>query len=168
LKIQAIGLGFVMLALVAGCGGQEVTPERLKAARQTWQRARIDDYDLEWTSTGARNVHYRVFVRGGTVEAIYSVLPDGREIVAKPGEPKYFGVDGLFRTIDDDLAQLGTANPFGQPAGTKIVLRFKTDPTYGYPISYRCDVLGTPQTRALDVRKFVPNPGRAIPPPGPT
>ena len=74
----------------------------------------------------------------------------------RPAEPEYYGIDGLFLTIEEELAQLQTATPFGQAKGTKAVLRFTPDPQLGYPRSYRRDVLGTPQVLAIDVTRFDP------------
>ena len=68
-------------------------------------------------------------------------------------------MDGLFLTIADELASLKTDNPFGQPKGTKVVMRFKPDPKLGYPLWYRRDVMGTPQGMRIDVIKLVPMQG---------
>ncbi len=149
----------LVLPMLAGCaGGQDVTPRAIRDARRLWDRAGIRDYDLEWTSTGLRSSHYRVSVRNGRVESIESVY-QGKGYPVRPAEPRYYGVDGLFLTIEDELAQLQTAAPFGHAKGTKAVLRFTPDPRFGYPRSYRRDVLGTPQVVALDVTRFAPRPG---------
>ena len=149
----------LVLPMLAGCaGGQDVTPRAIREARRLWDRAGIRDYDLEWTSTGLRNSHYRVKVRNARVESIESVY-QGKTYPVRPGKPQYYGIDGLFQTIEEELAQLQTAAPFGQPRGTKAVLRFTPDPQLGYPRSYRRDVLGTPQVLALDVTRFTPRPG---------
>jgi len=149
----------LVLPMLAGCaGGQDVTPRSIRDARRLWDRAAIRDYDLEWTSTGLRSSHYRVSVRNGRVESIESVY-QGNAYPVRPAEPKYYGIDGLFLTIEAELAQLQTNTPFGQPKGTKAVLRFTPDPQFGYPRSYRRDVLGTPQVLALDVIRFTPRPG---------
>jgi hypothetical protein len=145
------------VAVVAGCsGGEPVTPESIAAAREAWAEAGIRDYDLEWTSSGMNQAHYYVTVRGGTVRKVESVAPDGRRFELHPGEPRFYGVDGLFLTMADELAQLKTDRPFGQPKGTKVVMRFTRDPKLGYPRSYRRDVLGTSQTAAIDVIRLVP------------
>lgn len=148
----------LVLPMLAGCaGGQDVTPRAIRDARRLWDRAGIRDYDLEWTSTGLRSSHYRVTVRNARVESIESIY-QGKGFPVRPGNPEYYGVDGLFLTIEEELAQLQTAAPFGQAKGTKAVLRFTPDPRYGYPRSYRRDVLGTPQVLALDVTRFTPRP----------
>ena len=151
--MKLFSIALVGLLGISGCGGsgQEVTPQAVRAAQKIWDQARIRDYDLEWVSKGARNVHYKVFVREGVIQAIYSVLPDRREVVANPAQPKFYSVDGLFITIFDELGQLKTASPFGMPKGSKAVLKFNPDPKLGYPRSYRRDVLGTPQGLAIDV-----------------
>lgn len=153
------------LVALCGCGGgQDVTLQNLHAARQTWERAHLRDYDLEWTTAGAQNAHYRVFVRGGRVRAVRMVLPDGREIEAHPAQPESFGVDGLFQVLEEERAQLRADQPFGQPPGTAAVLRFVPDPQLGYPRSYRRDVVGAPQGIAIDVIRLVPDAG-AVPAP---
>jgi hypothetical protein len=142
----------VAVCVVAGCsGGQPVTPQAIADARKVWAQAGIRDYDLEWTAAGMNHAHYFVTVRGGVVRKIESVAPDGRRFEVHPAEVKFYGVDGLFTTIADELAQLKMDRPFGQPPGTKVVMRFTPDPKLGYPRSYRRDVLGTTQGLAIDV-----------------
>jgi hypothetical protein len=147
-----------MLALtLTGCaGGEEVTARSLAAARQRWDRAGIRDYDLEWTSSGLGHGHYLVTVRDGQVTAIESILAGGKRMAVHTAEPRFYGVEGLFTIIADELALLETSTPFGQPKGTKAVLRFEPDPTLGYPLRYRRDVLGTPVALAIDVVRFAP------------
>jgi hypothetical protein len=147
----------VAVGVVAGCSrGQAVTLETIADARKIWQQAGIRDYDLEWTATGMNYAHYLVTVRAGTVRKIESIAPDGRRFEVHPAEVKFYGVDGLFTTIADELAQLKMDRPFGQPPGTKVVMRFTPDPKLGYPRSYRRDVLGTTQGLAIDVIRLTP------------
>ena len=61
----------------------------------------------------------------------------------------------------DELALLDTDKPFGQPKGTTAVLRFTTDPTFGYLRTYRRDVMGAPSALAIDVLRFTPVAPRA-------
>ena len=107
-------------------------------------------------STGAQNNHYFVTVRGGEVRKVESIRPDGQRFALKPADTRYYSVDGLFLTIADELALLKTDHPFGQPKGTKVVMRFKPDPKLGYPHWYRRDVMGTSLAIAIDVVKLVP------------
>lgn len=155
----------VLLTLTAltGCaGGEAVTTKSIAEARARWEGANVRDYDLEWTSSGQQNARYAVRVRDGRVRSIESIAPGGLRGVVKPAAPEFYGVDGLFTTIADEFAQLDQAAPFGQPRGTKAVLRFHPDPRYGYPRSYRRDVLGAPTALAIDVVRFAPV---SVPPP---
>jgi hypothetical protein len=145
-----------MLALFGCARREDVTARSLAEARRLWERAGIRDYDLEWSSSGLGHGHYVVTVRGGQVTAIESILSGGKRMTVHPAEPRFYGVEGLFMIIDEELAQLETSSPFGQPKGTKAVLRFEPDPKLGYPRSYRRDVLGTPQGLAIDVVRFEP------------
>jgi hypothetical protein len=147
-----------ILGSTLGCGGgQDVTPVTIEQAKRLWKEAGIRDYELElnWR-TGPETSHYIVSVKEGEVRQIESVLPDGRRIELHPGAPRYFSVDGLFLTIADELALCKSDRPFGQPPGTKVVMRFKPDPKLGYPLWYRRDVLGTLQSIGIDVIKLVP------------
>jgi hypothetical protein len=162
-----VGPVLLLLALaLPGCGGGvTATVDSVKAAEAKWKAAGLRNYDLEWANSGMGTGHYRVFVRDGEVKAIYSVLPGGREVVAKPGAPRMYSVDGLFTTIKDEIAQLDQPTPFGQPKGTSAILKFTPDPELGYPKAYRRDVLGTPKGVSIDVLGLDRDPPPAVPPP---
>jgi hypothetical protein len=102
------------------------------------------------------SAHYYVTVRQQDVREVESIARDGRRFPVHPPEPRFYGVDGLFTTIADDLAQLKTDQPFGEAKGTKVVMRFTPDPRFGYPRSYRRDVLGTTQALAIEVIRLIP------------
>jgi len=156
--LSLLGTVLAVSCSLPGCSsGEPVTPEALSRAREVWSKAGLRDYELEWTSSGSTSAHYAVTVRGGTVQKLQSVAPDGRHFDLHPAEPRFFGVDGLFTTIADELAQLKTPTPFGQPAGTKVAMRFTTDPALGYPRSYRRDVFGTTQSLRIDVIRLTPS-----------
>lgn len=156
------------LLALAGCGGgEDVTVASLRQARQTWNRANIQDYDLEWTSSGGPSPgHYLVTVRGGRVERVRSALPDGRVIEARPGDKQLYGVDGLFRILERELDLAADDRPFGQPRGATVILQFAPDDRYGFPRSYRRDVSGaTGGVVAIDVLRFEPEaPAAPVPP----
>jgi Family of unknown function (DUF6174) len=156
LAIVAVAVLAAVVFFVRHSAGQSVTPEALAAARKVWKEAGIDDYDLEWMASGKMTAHYYVTVRGGKVQKIESIVPDGRRFEVHPAEPRFYSVDGLFTTIADELAQLKEPQPFGQPRGAKVVMRFTPDPKLGYPRSYRRNVLGTTQGLAIDVIRLVP------------
>lgn len=67
-------------------------------------------------------------------------------------------MDGLFLTIDNELALLKTDRPFEQPNGTRIAMRFKPDAKLGYPLWYQRDVMGTPLSIAIEVNSMTPVP----------
>jgi hypothetical protein len=157
---------FLALGLVAGCAdGEDVTVRSLANARRAWDSAGVRDYDLEWTSTGAAEGHYRVAVRGGEVRSVLQIVRTGpsgaaREIAARPADPGYYGVEGLFRVLDEDRAQAASDAAVRTPrgAGGADPLRFRTDPRLGYPLRYRRGAAGEPSGLAVDVIRFVPNP----------
>src|SRR5262249_48735170 len=139
------------LAHSAGCaGGREVTPEALDRARRLWLQAGIRDYDLDWAVRGPNNPHYLATGRDGEVRRVQSIDPGGLKNELHPADTRYYNVDGLFRTIADELALAKSDRPFGQPPGTRVVMQFTSDPKLGYPRSYHRDVLGTPLSIAIE------------------
>ena len=143
------------LVFLAGCGGGEnVTEQSLRDARQRWERSGIRDYTLEWTNSGPGRPKYHVEVREGAVRSVQFMLPDGTLRETNTHEPKYFGVEGLFLTIAEELAQLRTDAPFNQQKGASVVMRFTPDPKYGFPQSYRRDVAGSLKAMSFDVTRF--------------
>jgi len=162
-------LGIFVASGLAGCsGGEDVTVRSLANARRIWDAAKVRDYNLEWTSSGERDSHYRVYVRGGEVKSVRQFLDDRREnkireVEAKTADPSYFGVDGLFKILEEERAQLLSDEPFGKPKGTSVLLKFTPDRELGFPRRYRRDVVGSTRGMAIDVISFVPNPPAAIP-----
>ena len=154
----ACAVAWTLVALGAsGCSrGEAVTADSLAAAKATWARAGVRDYQLEWKATGRNNVHYVVTVRDGEVTHIVSLTPNGDEVPAHPAETRFYSVDGLFTTIADELAQLKTSRPFGQPPEAQVVMRVHFDPKLGYPVSYHRDVLGASLGLAINVIKLTP------------
>src|SRR5262249_34194775 len=131
--------------------------EAVQAARQLWTRARMADYDLDWSVSGPNNAHYLVAVRGGEVRKVEMLRPDGGKVELHPDKKQFFGVDGLFLTMDEELAVCSKSEkPFGQPKGTKVVMRFQPDEKLGYPHWYHRDVLGSPMSMAIDVNTLTP------------
>ena len=86
------------------------------------------------------------------------VQPDGTRVVAHPGDPSAYGVEGLFRVLQEEADQLLADRPFDQPKGSSIVLKFTPDPKLGYPRHYRRDVAGSRRGLAIDVLALTPVP----------
>jgi Family of unknown function (DUF6174) len=156
--LRWLAVSVLSAVAAAGCSqGEAVTADSLATARAAWTRAGIRDYQLEWQASGTNSAHYIVTVRNGVVTNIESKTSQGDWITAHPAEPRFYSVDGLFTTIADELAQLKTDRPFGQPRESKIVMRARFDPKLGYPLSYHRDVMGTTQSLAIDVLRLTPS-----------
>jgi hypothetical protein len=152
-----LGLPTLLIAIVGCGGGQEVTPEAVRAARELWTRASLPDYDLDWSVSGPNNAHYFATVRGGEVRKVEMIRPDGGKVELHPEKKQFFGVDGLFLTMEEELAVCSkNEKPFGQPKGTRVVMRFQPDVKLGYPHWYHRDVLGSPMSMAIDVNALTP------------
>jgi hypothetical protein len=159
---------------LTGCGGSvDVNTRSIREARRAWEDAKIRDYDLEWLSTGQLTGHYLVYVRDGKVREVRRLLASRREIElnhgrdvieAHPGDPNMYGVEGLFKILEQELDAALADTPFGERKGTRVLLKFTPDEKLGYPRSYRRDVVGSRQGLALDVIRLNTQPPRAIPP----
>lgn len=107
---------FAILAVLAAGGvgfevwfnvQQQLTPERLAAARAVWERKKPADYDVEYEvrrgdlpdPTGGAPQRYKVEVRGGRVRAVTS---EGRPM--QPGEHEFDSMDALFAYVARQLA----------------------------------------------------------------
>jgi hypothetical protein len=131
-----------------------VTPETLEAAKTLWKQAGITDYELEWTVTGPNNAHYLVKVQGGDVRRLEMIQPNGDRTERRSFEPRFFGIDGLFLTMADDLARCGVDKASSRPRDPKVVMRFSPDAKLGYPHWYRRDMMGTTQGMQIDVLRL--------------
>lgn len=151
---------FVVLAtIVSGCGrGEPLGPRSLRKARETWLRTGIRSYDVEWTVSGpqtaGRVVHYRIAVRSGLPESVKVAQDNGTWIDVHTNKPEYFTIDGLFRTLEEELDQLDSPTPFGKPKGTSILLEFTPDDILGFPRKYRRDIVGVKPGLSINVIKF--------------
>lgn len=154
-----------MLVISVGCaGGQEVTPEALAQAKRLWTQANIRDYDLDWNVRGRNNAQYTITVRDGEVRRIEAIQRDGSKVELRSGDARAFGVDGIFRTINDELALIKSDHPFDQPKGTRVAMRFLPDEKLGYPHWYHRDVMGTPLSIAIEVTGLKPVPASTTTP----
>ncbi len=124
------------------------------------------------TSSGANaglgTGHYGVFVRGGEVKAIYSVIPGGREVVVRPGAPRLYSVDGLFLIIQDEVAQhVDQPVPFRAAEGDSAeAAGSRLDPELGYPRAIAATSLHrTAKGVSIDVLRLDRNPPLDILPP---
>jgi hypothetical protein len=152
-----------------GCGesGDPVQQDRIERDAARWASANIRDYDLTWQSTSTRNHSlYRVYVRESEVRAVRMIRPDGKAIALKPADPGFYSVDGLFRTIREELAQSQEPRPFGQPPGTTVILTMRSDERLGYPTMFRRDIFGVDDRMGIDVIELKPSTAD-IPPPDP-
>ena len=153
-----------MLIITVGCaGGEDVTPEAIAQSRRLWTQANIRDYDLDLSIRGRNNAHYLVTVRGGEVRKIEMFQRDDSKVDLRSPKPESFNVDGLIRTIDEELALAKSDRPFGQPKGTRVVMRFQPDAKLGYPHWYHRDVLGTSLSIAIEVESMTPVPAGSKP-----
>lgn len=154
-----------------GCssGTETLTGEALAKSRRVWRSAGLASYDLLWSTSGVRNARYWVYVRKGAVVRIDSLRQDGKVVEAKPAEPAMYSVDGLFRTLREELDQLAGDRPFGKPKGTKCVLLFKPDPKLGYPLVFDRDIVGGGKGLEIRVERLIERePDAPLPPPGPS
>ncbi len=119
---------------------QQLTAEKLAAARRLWDERGPKDYDLEYVEQGNISATYTVRVRGGKV--IYAE-PDERPLSVKQA---YYGMNALFDFLEDFLrrdSQPGRPRPFA-------VASF--DQRDGHLLHYVRAVQGTRERLEINVR----------------
>lgn len=117
---------------------QQLSADKLAAAKALWDRAKPRDYDLEYTQTGGAAETRKVKVRGGRV---VSVVREGG-----PLEPRlyaYSDMDAWFGFLEDYVK--GDAEP-GKPRVYSVAT---FDPEDGHIVRYVRRVMGT--TERLEV-----------------
>src|SRR5437867_4074850 len=88
-----------LLALVLLPGRTEpVKRERLAAARRHWEEANVSSYAMDLDVSGAQTGRYHVEVVDGKLARI---TRNGQP--ADPAAGEYWTVEGLFRTIEEEL-----------------------------------------------------------------
>jgi Family of unknown function (DUF6174) len=93
------------LSLHAGCGRAWLTREALDSAESRWQSHSVESYTIEVSVSESDQTLRRVKleVRGGKlVEAVMIENGTERRIDEETARP--FTVDGLFQTLDEELA----------------------------------------------------------------
>ena len=108
-----------VIAAISGCGGEPATPQSIKAARALWDKERIRNYDFEWECSGLSRSHYFVAVRDGQVRSVEVIAPDGKRYPAKPADTTLYSVNGLFTTVDEELAQPRNRHPLRSAQGNR-------------------------------------------------
>lgn len=168
--IRCFSLVATVTVVLSGCGetGDPLTIDRLEKDQTLWAEVGPRDYDLRWQSLSSRNqAVYQVYVRNAEVKAVRLVRPDGKVVALKPADTSFYSVDGLFRTIREEIAQSQEVRPFGQPPGTTVVLTIRSDPELGYPTLFRRDVFGAEDRMGIDVISLTPS-NAGIPPADPS
>lgn len=120
---------------------QQLTLERLEAARALWRQAGPSSYDLEYTKRGSATGTIVVQVRKGRV---LSATLDGQ-----PLEPRlypYYDMAGLFDDIGRFL-EIDTA-----PGSPRTFTKALFDPVDGHLIHYIRSVTSTRQRLEINVR----------------
>jgi hypothetical protein len=86
--------------------GPALTPGRLEEAKQRWQRAAIQDYDIDIKVSGRTSASYSVQVRQGEIT---TALQNGKPFQNDKGQldksrAYFWTVPGLFEVMETELA----------------------------------------------------------------
>lgn len=152
LRLSSIILGAVLGTLAAGLIAVAVvivllrdptpllTQEEFDAAESRWEQHGPKSYNLDVLIGGKRAGKVHIEVRNGDVT---NMTRDG----IQPRQRRTWGVwtvPGQFDMIGLELESAkDPVAGFQAPAGSQVVQRAVFDRTYGYPLRYSRDVLGT-------------------------
>jgi hypothetical protein len=136
----AILVSLIIWALKGRDNLPQVTRERLSSAIQTWQRAGVQNYDLEILVSVQQEENHRVAVRNGVVQ---SYQRNGRPMSGRRTFDTW-SVPGMLGTIEQDLEHVEAIAEGKQSDDTpRLSLWGQFDPQYGYPVRYRRVQWGT-------------------------
>ena len=127
---------------------QPVTAERLEVARAQWHQAHISDYEMEVEVSGTQSGVYQITVRGGDLQ---HMTRDGQQ--ANPHEGEYWTVEGLFRTIVEELHLPDPMAGGPRPSGGQRALLASFDHRLGYPLKFL--VSGRSRSIQIQVHRLV-------------
>ncbi len=148
--------------------GQQLTPERLAAARKLWDQKRPADYDLTWTKEGSASGTFMVFVRQGAVRAVLmkeEAVEGGKARTVDVWLPRRlydrYDVAGLFADLQGFLRIIKEQDKDRK----RILLRARFDPEDGHLIGYVYSnpLLNPPQRVKVTVEVRRVAPGTAVP-----
>lgn len=123
--------------------------EILDEARDKWERAEIDDYEMVFTMADGE---YAVRVHAGRIT---SLTRDGQSTTTH--RPMDFTVDGLFDTLERELEAIDDpASPLGGDARTTL-LRVRFNPEFGYVERYVRVVGGTGRSNTIVLKSITAN-----------
>lgn len=144
----AFGAGLIVAIVATRDPLDALTPELLSAARDRWQSAAIDDYDLRYAMHGS---DYDVQVRGGIVtDATVDGQPPRN---ANLGD---LSMDGLLRVVQMECDALtDQSGPFAS-GSQGVIARVRFHPELGYLERYLRSGGGFGQSAAIDVEFFAP------------
>ncbi len=111
------------LCLHAACGGAWLTREALESAESRWRAHSIESYALEVSVSESDKTlrRVRLQVRDGELVAA-TIVENGTERRIDGDSARAYTVDGLFQTLDEELA-----------AGQRRYLRASFDSARGFP-----------------------------------
>ncbi len=128
-----------------------LTPETLAQAQRKWDGSRPDFYRLEIEMEGDRVelARFEVTVSAGEV---VSLRRNGQVIM--PGQGQDYSMEGLFRTLQQELGLTEKPAVLGAPPGYSAYPMARFDQETGRLIQYRRTVGGTSNGIEIRVLKY--------------
>jgi hypothetical protein len=145
----------VLLLLFCGCSRlSELTPEALTAAQSQWKKSGPSSYRMVVETSGDRleKSRYEVTVNAKTV---VSLKRNGSPLQPEAGDNSYT-VEGLFRTLDQEIDLKGKPQVLGAPPGFSSYPMASFDSTTGRLLRFQRSVGGTKNNIEIIVREFEP------------
>jgi uncharacterized protein DUF6174 len=147
----------LLLLLFCGCSRlSELTPDTLRAAQAQWEKSGPASYRMVVETTGDRieKSKYEVTVRAKTV---IKLVRNGSPLQPEAGDNSYT-VEGLFRTLDQEIELKGKPQLLGAPAGFSSYPMARFDSSTGRLLQFQRSVGGTKNNIEIIVREFeIPN-----------
>jgi hypothetical protein len=146
-------VSILLLLLLCGCSRlSELTPDTLRAAQAQWEKSGPASYRMVVETSGDHmdTSKYEVMVRA---KAIVKLERNGSPLQPEAGGNSYT-VEGLFRTLDQEIDLKGKPQLLGAPAGYSSYPMASFDTATGRLLRFQRSVGGAKNSIEIMVREF--------------
>ena len=143
----------LLLLLFCGCSRiSELTPDTLRAAQSQWEKSGPASYRMVVETSGDHmdTSKYEVVVKA---KLVVTLTRNGSPLEPEAGGNSYT-VEGLFRTLDQEIDLKGKPQLLGAPPGYSSYPMASFDAATGRLLRFQRSVGGTKNSIEINVREF--------------
>jgi hypothetical protein len=146
-------ISLLVLFLLYGCSRiSDLTPDTLRTAQAQWEKTGPASYRMVVETSGDRmeKSKYEVTVKS---KSVVKLVRNGTLLQPEAGDNSYT-VEGLFRTMDQEIDLKGKPQLLGAPPGYASYPMASFDRATGRLLRFQRSVGGTKNNIEINVREF--------------